>query len=69
MMKPKRIPFDMERYEQNQYISQTMEYCKKYGGYIEINNDFCVYAFYDGVEHWIGYASPVDFDWFERQFE
>ena len=49
----KRIPFDMERYEQNQYISQTIEYCKKYGGYIEIDNDFCVYAFYDGAEHWI----------------
>ena len=56
-------------YEKDKYIEQTIEYCKKYGGYIEIDNGFCVYAFYDGAEHWIGYASPVNLDWFEQQFE
>ena len=65
----KRIPFDVKRYEQNQYISQAIEYCKNMRRYIEIDNDFCVYVFYDGTEHWIGYASPLNLDWFDQQFE
>lgn len=65
----KRIMFDEKMYEHDEYIEQAIKYCNQYGGTIEIDNDFCVYAFYDGMEHWIGYANPLDLDWFDMQFK
>lgn len=65
----KRIRFEQKMYEKDKYIEQTIEYCNKYGGFVEIDSDFCVFAIYDGTEHWIGYATPVDMDWFEQQFQ
>ena len=56
-------------YGKDKCIEQTIEYCNKYGGFVEIDSDFCVFAIYDGTEHWIGYATPVDMDWFEQQFQ
>lgn len=65
----KRIVFDKTMYEHDDYIEQTIRYCDQYGGVIEVDRDFCVYAIYDGNEHWIGYANPLNLDWFDRQFE
>lgn len=65
----KRIRFDESKFEKNEYIEKTIALCKEYGGIIEIDMDFCVYAYYDGMEHWIGYAEPYDLDWFDAQFK
>lgn len=64
----KRIKFDENRFEVNAYIKETIELCKMYGGTLEIDKDFCVYAIYDGRQHWVGYAKPYDMTWFDAQF-
>lgn len=65
----KRIRFEQKMYEKDKYIEQMVKHCNKYGGFVEIDSDFCAFAIYDGTEHWIGYATPADMDWFEQQFQ
>ena len=64
-----RIVFEEERFEKDEYIKKTIELCRKHGGRIEVDINFCVYANYDNDEHWVGYAYPYDSSWFDSQFK
>lgn len=63
-----RIEFQKYRYEYDDSVKKSIELCEKYGGYLQIDKDFCVYAFYNGSEHWVGYARPYDIEWFNKRF-
>ena len=63
-----RIKFDETKFQINEYIKQSIVLCETYGGFLEIDINFCVYVIYDGGKHWIGYAKPYDMDWFDAQF-
>lgn len=63
-----RINFQETRFHYDDNIKKSIEMCEKHGGYLQIDENFCVYAFYDGYEHWVGYAKPHDMKWFEQRF-
>jgi len=64
-----RIEFQKQNYQYDDMIRKSIEICEEEGSYLQIDENFCVYAFFDGCEHWVGYAKPHDLSWFDSQFK
>ena len=68
MVKSKKILMELSNYDSTS-IQMSIDYFQQFDYQFYIDENFCVYVKYERKYHWIGYARPLDENWFFSQFK